>query len=189
MRWLRSWPLEFDEGQLQSRAHVIDSLPRLYTRDYDYTPLGEIDDDVIIIEWDIAVSSDQAEFFEKLVLIDMGRPLVAAHRLYHVEQDRMVWAHRKMTDEVGGERWISELEPQCDRFAFGLIYLPRYLVRQFLAAPAPARGAPLVTPGGYTDTRFTDQTFSMWYRHRCESGGPVRVEWSVQPVHLHGRER
>ena len=189
MRWLRSWPLEFDEGQLQSRAHVIDSLPRLYTRDYDYTPLGEIDDDVIIVEWDIAVDPDDAEQFELMCKPHPYEPLVAAHKLYHIDPDlKYVWAHRKLRHDDRA-RWIGWHEPFCDYFAFGLIYLPRDLVRDFLAAPAPARGAPLVTPGGYTDTRFTDQTFSMWYRHRCESGGPVRVEWSVQPVHLHGRER
>lgn len=47
MRWLRSWPARQPYG----RPHVVDRLERLVIDDYDYTPLGEIDDDAIIIEW------------------------------------------------------------------------------------------------------------------------------------------
>lgn len=190
MRWIRSWPTE----DLPGRAHVVDDLPRVYTTDYDYTPLGEIDDDVCLIEWDIALAPDMYGLFEELVESHgADKPLAAAHKLYHVEPEP-VWAHRRIvwietSVPPYRERWIYNLEPFCDYFAFGLVYLPRELIRAFLDSPAPARGAPLVAPGGYTDSRMTDQTFSMWYRHRYPGGGPVRVEWSVQPVHLHGRER
>lgn len=172
------------------RPYVVDELERLHTFDYDYTPLGQwfsanpAEAGVCLIEWDIALEPIQYALFAGMALSRPEEPLVAPHYLHHVEPGRSVWAHRRLT--ATGERWIQYQETLCDYFAFGLIYLPRPLVVEFLAAPAPERGRPPVAPGGYEDVRFTDQTFSVWYRHRCSTGGPVHVEWSVQPVHLHG---
>lgn len=185
MRWLRSWPAVIPPH----RAHVVDDLERLVIADYDYTPLGAIDDDVVLIEWDMALAPDDMEQFDRAAKYYHENPLVAPYKLYYVSnngRDRPVWAHRKLTE--AGEDWIRAWDNFADYVGFGLIYLPRRVVRAFLDAPAPERGAPLVAPGGYTDCRFHDQTFSMWYRHRYSGGGPIRVEWDIWPVHLHGRE-
>lgn len=189
MRWLRAWPVLMPPH----RAYVVDELERLHQSDYDYTPLGAWFADnpdepgVIIIEWDVAIDPDQALNFERMCSNFPKFPMAAAHKLHHVEGYGSVWAHRMIEGE--GERWLRDREIWADRIAFGLVYLPRTPVLEFLQAESPARGAPLYTPGGYEDGRFTDQTFSMWYRHRYSHGGPFRVEWSVRPVHLHGRER
>ena len=189
MRWLRSWPVPMPAH----RAYVVDELERLLTVDYDYTPLGtwfeEHPDEqgVCVIEWDVAVEPSQMEDFASIAVLNgREKPLAAAHLLHHVEPAGSVWAHRRI-DVNGNHRWIQRWEDHADYVAFGLMYFPRTPVLEFLAAKAPERGAPLTTPGGYEDCRFTDQTFSMWYRHRYAQGGTFRVEWSVQPVHLHGR--
>ena len=184
MRWIRSFP----DVLLPNRAYVVDDLPRLITSNYDYTPLGPIDDDVCLIEWDIALEPAQVVTFEYGIRkYQYNRPVVAAHRLYHVA-DQPVWAHRTVDPRNGLERWIEEGEPFCDYFAFGLIYLPREIVRAFLEAPAPARGtSPWIGNGVYLDERFTDQTFSVWYRHHYIHTRPVPVLWDVRPVHLHGK--
>ena len=189
IRALRAWPVPMPAH----RAYVVDELERLHQTDYDYTPLGawfaEHPDEcgVIIIEWDVAVDPDEAANFERMAAVAPERPLATGHRLHHVEPYGSVWAHRVISGE--GERWAMYGEPLVDYIAFGMVYLPRTPVLEFLQAESPARGAPLATPGGYEDGRFTDQTFSMWYRHRYSRGGPFRVEWRVRPVHLHGRER
>lgn len=187
MRWLRSWPLPMPPH----RAYVVDELERLHTVDYDYTPLGlwfaehPEEHGVCVIEWDIALEPSQFAQFAGMAEITPDKPLVAPQLLHHVEGGA-VWAHRRINRD-GNERWLRLYETPADYVAFGLIYFPARVVQAFLAAKAPERGAPLLTPGGYTDSRFCDQTFSMWYRHRYSEGGTIKVEWSIQPVHLHGR--
>lgn len=194
MRWLRSWPVP----ELPHRAHVHDELERLYTVDYDYTPLGAWftanpdEAGVCLIEWDMALEPDEYSVFADAAYSEPDRVLVAPHILHHVEPDRPVWAHRVLRVD-GSERWLQPAEVYCDYFAFGLIYFPRVVVEAFLAAEAPERGRPLKAPGGYDDCRFTDQTFSVWHCHRYQSKYAsdrrrVRVEWRVHPVHLHGRQ-
>ena len=188
MRWMRSWPAAIPPN----RAYVVDELPRLVIDNYDYTPLGDIDDDVCVLEWDMALAEDERAKFDEHVTYSPGFVAVAPYKLYHVQDTaystRPVMAHRVITDFGRGWDWIRYYDQFCDYFGFGMIYLPRDVVREFLAAPAPERGAPLVTPGGYTDCRFHDQTFSMWYRHRYKGGGTkTRVVWECQPVHLHGK--
>ena len=184
MKWVRSWPV----GPLPPhRAHVVDDLPRVYIENYDYTSLGALDDDICLIEWDMALALNEAKVFEKYVT-RLGSPVVAPYKLYHVDVQPQ-WAHRVCENTLAGEavtRWLFDGEEWCDYFGFGLVYLPRDLIRAFLAAPAPARGALPGYEASYADSRFHDQTFSVWYHHRYAGGGNrTRVLWSVRPVHLH----
>lgn len=191
MRWLRSFPARMPHG----RAHVVDDLERLIIHDYDYTPLAAIGEDVCIVEWDMAVSPDDLARFEWIANGNRLDICVAPYLLYHVGPEPVL-AHRVLVEDGEGgygERWLHEGERSCDYFGFGLIYLPWYLISEFLDSPAPARGWPLYAPGGYHDTRFTDQTFSCWIAHNrpedVMTGRRTRVMWSVRPVHLHGPGR
>lgn len=181
-RWLRSFPVNPPPG----RAYVQDDMERLLQDNYDYTPLGDIDEDVVIVEWDVAVAPEQVERFTENALSRPERVLVAPHYLYTVAEAPVI-AHRRVNLLTGAERWLTSGELDCDYFAFGLIYLPRDLVRQFLDTPAPDRGRSPFLPTGnpYDDCRFIDQTFSVWHRHRL--GRTAAIDWSVWPAHLHGR--
>lgn len=150
-------------------------------RDFDYQGLGELGDDVLLLEWDIAVDRDELAAFEDRCRRHPYRVRVAPYKLYHVPGEP--WAHRHVDDQ-GGERWVLEYEETCDYFGFGMIYLPHMLIRRFESSPAPARGLPIgVELEHYADRRFTDQTFSCW--HRRQGYDPVRIDWDVRPVHLH----
>ena len=181
--WIRSYPVVAPPH----RPRVLDELPRFYQMDYDYAALGAYDRDIFLIEWDIACPQDEMDWFVTNALRHPHEVRVAAHRLYHIQSDP-VWAHRVVSAQ-GQERWAWWQEPVCDYFAFGMIYLPRDLIRQFLAAPAPERGrSPFVPEGNpYEDCRFIDQTFSVWHKHRL--GRRVEIDWSVRPVHLHAGRR
>lgn len=178
MRWVRSWPRVIPPG----RAYVVDDMERIVLDDYDYTPLGKIDEDVIVIEWDMALSREDRDRFARIAERHPRRVIVAPYKLYHVA-DQPVWAHR-LVDRHGRESWVQGGETYCDYFGFGLIYLPRELVRAFLAAPAPERGrSPFLLPSqSYTDSRFHDQTFSVWL---SRAGDMAHIAWDVRPVHLH----
>lgn len=179
MRWLRSYP----EPKPEHRTYVEDAFTeRFFNANYDYSGLAEYDDDILLIEWDIAASPEMLEKFGVAARREPDKVLVAPHRLYD-HRPEPVWAHRRI-ERDGTERWIRENELFCDLFAFGLVYLPQQHIRAFLESPKETRGTPVgVKPEDYTDYRFIDQTFSMWY-HR-QGLGPVHVAWYVRPVHLH----
>ena len=184
MRVLRSFPDPVPQG----RAYVADGLERLIQTNYDYTPLGLacVDDDVVIIEWDMALADRDLRRFLAHASLTPVDVLVAPQWLYHVAGGPQI-GHR-VVDGCGVERWVTPHDDWCDLFAFGLIYFPRRLVHAFLAAPAPQRGRSPFLPADialypYDDCRFTDQTFSMW--HRYTLGRRARIDWSVWPVHLH----
>lgn len=183
--WLRSWP---EWGDLRKernmrRPYVSDSMEKCVIHDYDYTPLYWYDDDILLLEWDIAADKTDRHLFAERAAETPGHVLVAPYRLHFPDKD--VWAHRVCTNgRTYAEQWIHTYQSNCDLFGFGMIYLPRQLIQRFREAPAPERGRPInVEPGTYGDIRFHDQTFSMW--HLRNGLGPVAVMWTVRPVHLH----
>jgi hypothetical protein len=172
MRLLRSWPARIPEG----RNYVTDSIDRLVISNHDYRPLGGIDDDVLLLEWDIAVDLEQLQAFAERARERTGRVLVAPYRipadLYHLPAP--CWAHRRW-DGTGqgtvvpeGARPVETGDATCNLFGLGMCYLPRALVRRFLA-------------DGYA-THFGDKEFSMWHYQRVTRDVPIM--WAVRPVHL-----
>ncbi len=169
MKLLRSWPAVVPEG----RAYVIDDLERLYMTDHDYAVLDRVDDDVIIIEWDMAVHRDELRTFVQRAAASPEVPLVAPYLLYEMQSGiphhRPCWAHRRFQE--GGQtcRFIIPTDATAHLFGFGLVYLPRLLVTRFLAD---------------WNGHFSDASFSQW--HYLHSGRPeVPIAWDVRPVHLH----
>lgn len=170
MLWLRSWPLEEPAG----RPRVIDDLPRLLIVRHDLATdptLYRIQRGFCLLEWDVAVSLEERRLFELLVAGDPEVVHVAPYRLYPCSTGlrEPVWAHRAGRR---GERWISEEEPTCDHFGFGMVYLPWRLVDRFLAAGPPPSQI----------SWFNDSNFSLW--HAASIRHPVPVHWQVRPVHL-----
>jgi hypothetical protein len=136
--------------------------------DYDYAPLAEVDDDVVIIEWDIAVDRSGLEEFIGRAKAQPDKVIVAPYRLYEttIKGDPLkkpVWCHRRPdgTHVDTGERW-------CSYFGFGLIYFPRPTVKAFREA--------------WTG-HFSDGSFAGWYRR--EVAEQVEIIWEVPAAHLH----
>lgn len=153
------------------RAYVVDLLPRIEMRDWNYVPvlqqIAESGQDTVIVEWDLAVSFEDRGQFTEHCLSDPNRVRVAPYRLYP-ESTRLpkpVWAHRHTGRNPP---WIIWGDNSCDLFSFGLVYLPHAIVSRYLATK------PEVT---------SDALFSQW--HHREGLGPVPVAWDVRPVHLH----
>ena len=62
MRVIRSFPETIPPG----RAYVQDGLERFCMSGYDYTGLKQLGEDLVLLEWDIAVSElDLARFAER----------------------------------------------------------------------------------------------------------------------------
>jgi hypothetical protein len=66
-------------------------------------------------------------------------------------------------------RWVNRDDPACHMFGFGMIYLPRLLVKRYLADQPQAM--------------FNDTSFSGWhYRHADDPEVPIA--WDCPAVHL-----
>jgi hypothetical protein len=172
MRLLRSFPRSVPPH----RAYVIDDIPKLIIDNHDYRPLASVDADVLLLEWDVAVDREDLERFAERARQTPGRVLVAPYRipadLYHLPAP--CWAHRHW-DGTGtgtvipvGATPVATGDPTCNLFGLGMVYLPRALVRRFLA-------------DGYA-THFGDKEFSMWHAERVAREVPIA--WEVRPVHL-----
>jgi DNA-binding transcriptional LysR family regulator len=171
VRLLRSWPEIVPTG----RAHVVDDIDRLVIRDYDYrTALGAVDDDILLVEWDLAVDKDDLTRFATRAAAEPARVRVAPYRLYHYSSGRdrpaPIWVHRRYIGDpqTGRLVHVGEGDPTCHLWGLGLTYLPRAVVRAYLdARPEP----------------ITDGHLSGWHYQHVERDVPI--DWDVRPVHLH----
>lgn len=173
MQLLRSWPEQVPAG----RAHVVDDIPRLVMRDYDYrAPLADVDDDVLLIEWDLAIGKEDLAEFARRARVAPEQVLVAPYRLYHYSSQRdrpaPIWVHRRYegTPETGALRHVTDADPTCHLWGLGLTYLPRHVITAFVAAW-----------GG----TLTDGALSGWHYRNITPEVPIT--WDIRPVHLHYR--
>ena len=164
---MRSFPLP---GKIPpGRAYVHDDLPKLYTPcsplgSADFRALRDLDGDVILIEWDVAVDRANLARFAQLA---EGRdwPVVAPH--YKVAEDghTIHWVHFWQGRPVGpGELF-------CDRFAPGLVYLPAGLLR---GCPDSDEGCEVMNEG----------VIGRYLRSRPD-WRPYPIAWDITTVHLH----
>lgn len=174
MKLVRSWPAVIPEG----RSYVVDDIPRFImggegNRQFDYRGLIELDDDVVLIEWDIAIGGEQLRTFMERAKADPHRVRVAPYLLYRrgsmtAPKLKPFYVHR-----IRGRterRWAQPGDPFCQYFGFGLIYLPAELIKRFVAQ-LDRRG------------HFGDTEFSRW--HMLNIRHDVPIDWDCHAIHLH----
>lgn len=172
MRLIRSWVPSVPPG----RSHVVDAVERWVIDNHDYRPMFErVDDDLLLLEWDIAVSKEDLCVFAALAGKEPGRVLVGPYRIYYEHLlDGPVWAHRRWNGEPAGMAHpqgatpVGDGDPTCNLFGLGMVYLPRDVMR----ACAAARWS----------NAIGDVQFSMWHYLHVEREVPIA--WDVHPVHL-----
>lgn len=173
MKLVRSWPVNVPTG----RSYVVDDAPRMLNENYSYAGLVDVDDDVIQLDWDTAVSREDLQHFAQWARMAPAEVHVAPVKVYPDSRrglTRTIWNLR--TYEGEGLRETREWEPTCDLFGFGMVYLPGHMIREFSATFADELAAGTV--------RWDDTGFAGWH-HRTH--GPANVAWNVRPIHLHYR--
>jgi hypothetical protein len=155
MRLVRSWP----ETVPPNRAHVVDDIEHFVMDDFDYSGLRDLKDDVLLLEWDMAVGIEHLTAFAERAVKTPDDVLVAPYILYDF-YPWPVWAHRRALTE-----FVDEGEPECHAFSFGMVYLPQWMLAAF------------------NYPRLDDCTFSTWHRLNVQKAVPIM--WDVRPVHLH----
>ena len=178
MKLVRSWPAQIPDG----RAYVVDDIPKFVmgvdTPQFDYRGLVNLDDDVVLIEWDIAIGGEQLIRFMDRAKAEPDRVRVAPYYLYRRggtdgrSPQFPFYCHR--IREPGRRAWVTGPEhTHCHMFGFGLVYLPAYLIRGFVAQMGPT-------------SQFTDTTFSRWHL-RTAKHRDVPIDWDCHAIHLHYR--
>ena len=142
-------------------------------RDYDYRCLESINDDLILLEWDIAVDRDNLEAFIAHAKDSPDRVIVAPYRLYmpttrDVNFRKPVWCHRVYVDGETRLRHVTMDDTEAHLFGMGMIYIPRVVKDAFLAS----------WPG-----HCSDASFSGWHNRNVRPA--ARITWDVRPAHLH----
>lgn len=170
MRLIRSWPAKIPEG----RSYVQDGIERLVMDGYDYHCLEQIDDDVLLLEWDIAVGAHELLRFADRAKATPERVLVAPYPIYRstlslVDLGRSVYPMRLYNEGNYTMRWCTPEDPECHTFGFGMTYLPRQLIKEYLADDYPGL--------------FNDVAFSQWHYLHAEPR-EVPIAWDCPAVHL-----
>lgn len=171
MKLIRSWPAKIPEN----RCYVVDTLPRFVMADYSYSGLVDFDDDIMLIEWDVAVEKEQLDAFVDIARSNPDDVVVAPYRIYQATaRDTVlkdpIWVMRRYRDaSEQSMRWVTEDDATCHLFGLGLTYLPRDLIRAFVDA--------------YPAAHFNDSAFSGWHYRNVRAETPIA--WDVRPVHLH----
>lgn len=170
MKLVRSWPSEIPGG----RGYVVDEIPKFImggpdSPEFDYRHLIDLDDDVVLIEWDIAVGHEQLVTFMARAAAEPERVRVAPYLLYRTRHQAPFYCHR--VKGAKDRHWVQPGDPFCHMFGFGLVYLPRTLLERFTAQFDPA-------------THFGDTEFSRWH-HRNAPQRDVPIDWDCHAVHLH----
>ncbi len=176
MKLVRSWPANIPEG----RSYVVDDIPRFMmggegNREFDYRGLADLGDDVVLIEWDIAVGAEQLELFMARAAAEPDRVRVAPYLLYRGgkrggQAQTPFYCHR--IREQGMRTWVKgPADTYCHMFGFGLIYLPAAIIRAFVGQMEPT-------------SHFGDTEFSRWHMRHCKHRN-VPIDWDCHAVHLH----
>lgn len=166
--WYRSWPAAPPPG----RARVEDHLDRLTITDYDlWTAAEGMPDDEpgwCLLEWDVALDSDERARFAEVAMEAPDRVLVAPYLIFPVGSDQGVCVHKVALDRtrMAHRTPAAAGRAEVDSFGFGCIYFPAALVARFGAR-----------------RRLADNVFSTWH---IEQGLTARCDWSFHPQHLHG---
>jgi hypothetical protein len=171
VHWIQSFPQGTpDDIYGMGRSFVLDRhCETVYTNGFDYRRVFEsLDDDVILIEWDIAIGPSARARFEQHALRHPLRIQVAPYKLYPVSTNApdAIWAHRELLDKP-----VERFAPWCNYFGFGAIYLPLPTVKQYLSETSE-------------DVMCLDQTFSIWHQ-LTYPGIHVPIHWDVRVIHLH----
>jgi hypothetical protein len=179
MRLVRSWPLNPPEGHPQ----IIDDCERVYIETVDYTPLGDLGENFIHLDWDVAVNRDALRAFADKCEKEPNRIRVAptmnwVTRQYRANQNASSadqWLVWKLTLE--GKRNLEPGEPFCDMFAFGMVYFPIAIFQKYLAADTSAGNS-------HPDINFCEWRYNTYYGGIRKNPPGVPVEWDTHAVHL-----
>lgn len=157
---------------------MIDAIPRVETPPFDYAPLADMGEDLIHLDWDMAVSPEDLDTFAHLAMAAPQDVLVAPYRTYPGsifgadpqgrDLESPVWTAKVYSDaREQSMRNVTEDDTHAHLWGFGLVYLPAKWLCGYAAR--------------FPGEKMGDGEFSGWYYRQA---GPALLAWGVRPVHL-----
>jgi hypothetical protein len=179
LKWVRTWPKTIPPN----RSYIVDDCQKVEVEKYDSSPLADVQaDGIFLLEWDMAISPEDAEYFESICRKSQKEIKVAPYYLYSTHDSH--WCHwncdnlgvlfdpRNLREDGFPRdlplRYVKNLEPDCDGFGFGCVYFPMRLLQDYVEAGVG---------------KLTDLNFSIWNLRRGTN--PIEIVWDVRPAHLH----
>lgn len=181
MKIVRTYPT-LNPETLRGRNRIEDEYSRHYMNDYDNQGLITLKDNLVVLEWDMAVDPEELELFcamaeenpDEIIVAPYKIPVDTAPNTAETVDQGFVYVHRIVTNDATlSFRWVRPGDWQCDLFGFGMIYLPHELMKEFVADPSSSPH----------DLRMTDTNFSIWFYRKYRQ--KVNIAWQVRPIHLH----
>ena len=174
MLLIRSWPAD----PPPRHACCEDQIRRVLTAPFDYAPLCALGDDVLHLDWDIAVSPEDLATFAASARRQPGQVLVGPYRTYPGslfgadpvprELPGPVWTAKVYADDrEWSMHYVQPGDPVAHLFGFGMVYLPAGLLARWAEQ--------------FPGAKMGDMEFSGWH---YRIAGPARICWAVHPVHL-----
>lgn len=172
MRVIRSWPMTPPD----EHPRVFDNCERIYIPTTDYRPLVDVGENLIHLDWDVAVGRTELREFARKCEAEPDRCRVAPTWAYVTRMRRDHYARGQRTelmiwkyDQRRGRMRVQWGDPECNLFGFGFVYLPTWAFCGYVADLDPA-------------TPASDTGFGQWY-FKATNGQGVPVEWGTHAVH------
>jgi hypothetical protein len=172
MKIVRSWP----RNPPPWHPLIEDDCERVYIPGIDYSPLLDLDDDLIHLDWDVAVGRNELKRFADKC---KAEPEIVRTAPYTTYKSRQYLNHpwRGGKDQftvwhysLGGQKVeLLQGELNCNLTGFGLIYLPKLAFAGYMADKPDGEPA-------------MDTPFCLWYLEN--TGRDIPVEWWVNAVHV-----
>jgi hypothetical protein len=175
MKLIRSWPQQ--PPTKNHHPYVVDNCNRVCIPTIDYSPLLDVGDDLIHLDWDVAVGKHEIQAFAKKCLAEPEDIRVAPVMMYgsrFYKDDGLSpgrWQDKYMecVQMPVGKRPVQPGDPYCNYFSFSLIYFPYWTLKGFVDSLRPGE-------------QFRDGNFNEWYG-RTTNWRPVPLEWDAHVVH------
>src|SRR5690348_15233357 len=107
MRLVRSWPKDPPENH----PKILDDCERVYVKTIDYRPLADLDDDVIHLDWDVAVGLiELREFAQKC----MAEPEIVRTAPTMTYKSRF-WYAEGSASRPWNEEWMARVQMPVGR--------------------------------------------------------------------------
>jgi hypothetical protein len=177
MRLVRSWP----NRPPDKHPRIYDNCERVYIDTTDYRPLLQLNDNVLHLDWDVAVAQDELRDFARKCQAEPELVRVAPTMSYPTRQRRWHrtttphhrWMGWTLTDDRKERILCKPGDPFCHVSSFGVIYLPRWSIEAFCEALETGEYGP----------DFLDFPFCYWH-HVATGGRGIPIEWNTNAIHI-----
>ena len=179
---VRSWPPE--QWMLEDHPYVVDNARRVVinskrkggTYFTDYRPLYQVGQDMIHLDWDMAIGRDELRDFADRCRENPHKLRTMACRTYPTRRYQLGLDETKQTEwhawhSLNPKVEVEPGDPYCKWFSFAAIYLPWSIWKPFVESFGDKR-----------DIWCSARSLASWYHINVED--KIALDWETNIVHV-----